>query len=141
MWGTFEIIALLIARLPPGSEATTRDAAEAYRTIPLHPSQWPAAVIRAPDDLYYIDKCLSFGAAPSAGAYSHVADMAAEIFRSEGIGPLDKWVDDHVFFCVRCAHLANYSGSNKCPNVCMFSTKVDTPQHLLTQALTCECIE
>jgi hypothetical protein len=34
-----------------------------------------------------------------------------------------------------------YSGSNKCPNVCMFSTKVDTPQHLLTRVLTCECIE
>jgi hypothetical protein len=34
-----------------------------------------------------------------------------------------------------------YSGSNKCPNVCMFSTKVYTPQHLLTWALTCECIE
>jgi hypothetical protein len=34
-----------------------------------------------------------------------------------------------------------YSGSNKCPNVCMFSTKVDTPQHLLTRALTCEYIE
>jgi hypothetical protein len=34
-----------------------------------------------------------------------------------------------------------YSGSNKCPNVCMFSTKVDTPQHLLTRALMCEYIK
>jgi hypothetical protein len=116
-WGTFEIIALLIARLPPGSEAATRDVAEAYRTIPLHPSQWPAAVIRAPDDLYYINKCLSFGAAPSAGAYGHVADTAAEIFRSEGIGPLDKWVDDHVFFRVRRAHLANYNNSQAAWNL------------------------
>jgi hypothetical protein len=76
---------------------------------PLHPSQWPAAVVRAPDKLYYIDKCLLFGAAPSARAYGHVADAAAEIFRSEGIGPLDKWVDDHVFFCVKWVHLTNYN--------------------------------
>jgi hypothetical protein len=117
MWGTFEIVALLIARLPPGSEAATRDVAEAYRTIPLHPSQWPVVVIRAPDDLYYIDKCLSFGAAPSAGAYGHVADVAVEIFRSEGIGPLDKWVDDHVFFRVRRAHLANYNDSRAAWNL------------------------
>jgi hypothetical protein len=100
---------LLIAHLSPGSEAATRDVAEAYRTIPLHPSQWPAAVVRAPGELYYIDKCLSFGAAPSAGVYGHVADAAAEIFRSEGIGPLDKWVDDHVFFHVKRVHLANYN--------------------------------
>jgi hypothetical protein len=117
MWGTFEIVVLLIARLPPGSEAATRDVAEAYRTIPLHPSQWPVVVIRAPDDLYYIDKCLSFGAAPSAGAYGHVADVAVEIFRSEGIGPLDKWVDDHVFFRVRRAHLANYNDSRAAWNL------------------------
>jgi hypothetical protein len=38
-WGTFKIVALLIARLPPGSEAATRDIAEAYRAIPYtHPS-------------------------------------------------------------------------------------------------------
>jgi hypothetical protein len=117
MWGTFKIVALLIARLPPGSEAVTRDVAEAYRTIPLHPSQWPAAVIRAPDDLYYINKCLSFGAAPSAGAYGHVTDAAAEIFRSEGIRPLDKWVDDHVFFHVRRMHLANYNDSQAAWNL------------------------
>ena len=29
-----------------------------------------------------------------------------------------------------------YSGSKKCPNVCMFSTKGDSPQHPLTRALT-----
>src|SRR5260370_1301733 len=86
---------------PPGSEAAMRDVAEAYRTIPLHPSQWPAMVVRAPHDTYYIDKCLSFRAAPSASTYGHVTDAAAEIFRSNRIGPLDKWVDDHVFFHVR----------------------------------------
>jgi hypothetical protein len=34
IWGTFVTVALLIARLPPGSQASVRDVAEAYRTIP-----------------------------------------------------------------------------------------------------------
>jgi hypothetical protein len=42
----------------------------------------------------------------------------------------------HVFLWI-----FTYSGSNKCPNVCMFSTKFNTPQHLLIWALMCECIE
>jgi hypothetical protein len=41
-WGTFSTVALLITRLPPGSQASIRDTAEAYRTIPAAPSQWPA---------------------------------------------------------------------------------------------------
>ena len=45
-WGKFSVIYDLIARLPPGSEAATRDVAEVYRTILLHPSQWPAGVIK-----------------------------------------------------------------------------------------------
>lgn len=32
-----------------------------------------------------------------------------DIFRSEGIGPLSVWVDDHVFFRVRCTDLAEYN--------------------------------
>jgi len=38
-WGKFSTISLLIARLPPGSQAATRDVAEVYCTIPLHESQ------------------------------------------------------------------------------------------------------
>jgi len=79
-WGKFSVIYLLISRLPPGSEAATRDIAEAYRTIPLHPSQWPAAVVRTSNDEFYVDTCTAFRATPSAGAYRHVADAGAEIF-------------------------------------------------------------
>jgi hypothetical protein len=43
--------------------------------------------------------------------------------------------------CKFCTGPGHYSGSNKCPNVCMFSTKVDTPQHLLIRAPMCECIK
>jgi hypothetical protein len=44
-WGTFAAFSLLCARLPPGSQGGVRDVAEAYRTVPLHPSQWPGTVI------------------------------------------------------------------------------------------------
>jgi hypothetical protein len=80
-WGKFSIIYLLILRLPPGSEVATRDIAEAYCTIPLHPSQWPAAIVRTANDEFYIDTCTAFRATPSAGAYGHIADAGAEILR------------------------------------------------------------
>lgn len=35
-WGTFATLCLVIARLPPGSQAAVQDVAEAYCTIPLH---------------------------------------------------------------------------------------------------------
>lgn len=108
-WGKFSIIYLLISRLPAGSEVATRDVAEAYRTIPLHPSQWPSSVVRVSDSEFCVDTCMAFGAAPSAGAYGHVADAGAEIFRHHGIGPLDKWVDDHLFVRIRREFLAEYN--------------------------------
>lgn len=112
-WGKFSIIYLIIANLPPGSEAATRDVAEAYRTVPLHPSQWPAGVVRVSDSQFCIDTCTAFGATPSAGVYGHVADAGAEIFRSNGIGPLDKWVDDHIFFRIRREYLQQYNDKRK----------------------------
>jgi hypothetical protein len=36
---------------------------------------------------------------------------------------------------------ALYSGSKNCPDVWMFFTKVNNPTHLLTWALTCECMK
>ena len=44
-WGTFMTVALIIARLPPGSQVSVRDVAEAYRTILAMPTQWPGLVI------------------------------------------------------------------------------------------------
>jgi hypothetical protein len=34
-----------------------------------------------------------------------------------------------------------YSGSKNCPDIRMFFTKVNNPAHLLTQALTYECMK
>ena len=112
-WGKFSVIYLLISRLPPGSEVATRDVAEAYRTVPLHRSQWPAAVVRTSHSHGCIDTCVAFGSTPSAGVYGHVSDSGCEILRAHGMGPLDKWVDDHIFFRVRCTFLREYNTSRK----------------------------
>ena len=70
-WGTFYTACSLIHTLPQGSQGATRDVAEAYRTIPLHPSQWPALVVRIADEpaLFAADTSLCFGYGPSAGTY------------------------------------------------------------------------
>ena len=103
-------MALLCARLPPGSQAAVRDVAEAYRTIPLHHSQWPGTVIKAAQhDQYLLDSNAAFGAAPNAGLYGSVADAGADLMRAEGIGPISKWVDDHVYFWIPWHHLDEYN--------------------------------
>lgn len=73
--------------------------AEAYRTIPANPSQWPGLVIHLQmDDQYAINTCNNFGLTSAGGLYGIVADAGADIFRGNRIGPLSKWVDDHIFF-------------------------------------------
>src|SRR6266478_2826003 len=54
-WGTFSTMALCIAQLPPGAQAATRDESEAYRSIPLHLSQWSSTVLRVSEDAFNID--------------------------------------------------------------------------------------
>lgn len=108
-WGTFTLISLLINRLPPGSQLATRDVAEAYRTIPLHHSQWPAAVVRIGEDSFAADTSTCFGVSPSSGAYGVVRDAGNDIMRSKGIGPISAWVDDHVFVRILRVHLEKYN--------------------------------
>lgn len=108
-WGTFDTICTIMRLLPPGSQAATRDIAEAYRTIPLHESQWPAAVVQLPDGEFCVDTCMSFGMGPSAGVYGHVADGGTDLLRAAGLGPLAKWVDDHIFFRIKRKYLLQYN--------------------------------
>ncbi len=102
-------MALCIAQLPPGAQAATRDESEAYRSIPLHLSQWSSTVLRVSEDAFNIDTCLAFGLGPSAGVYGACADAANDIMRAEGIGPIIKWVDDRVFFHIPKASLADFN--------------------------------
>ena len=109
-WGTFSTVALLFSRLPPGSQASVRDVAEAYRTIPVLPTQWPGLVIRLQtDDQFAVNVCNNFGLTSAGGVYGMVADAGADVFRAHGIGPLSKWVDDHIFFRIPRSHLPAYN--------------------------------
>ena len=38
-----------------------------------------------------------------------LADAGADIFRCNGVGPVAKWVDDHIFFRIPCASLQDYN--------------------------------
>jgi hypothetical protein len=105
-WGTFAVISLLLIRLPPDSQLAIRDVKEAYRTIPLDPSQWPGVVVRLDeDDTFAIDTRNLFGLASSSGCYGIVADAGAQLMRKKGMGPISKWVDDHLFARIRCIYL------------------------------------
>jgi hypothetical protein len=70
--------------------------------IPLHESQWPAVVVRISETTACIDTCVAFGASPSCGAYGLI-----------GISPLDKWVNDHLFFRVPRLHLKQNNTARK----------------------------
>ena len=48
-YGTFGTICLIIVCLPPSSQVSICDVAEAYRTIPIKPSQWPGLIIHLQD--------------------------------------------------------------------------------------------
>ncbi|KAL1948034.1 hypothetical protein VTO73DRAFT_12109 [Trametes versicolor] len=108
-WGTFDAFALLCWRLPPGSQGAVRDVSEAYRQMPLHPSQWPGTVVRLGDDSFAVDPCASFGVASHAGAYGYLGDAFADILRFHGIGPIAKWVDDSVFLRILRTHLDDFN--------------------------------
>jgi len=103
-WGTFSTACTLIYSLPPGCQGATRDVAEAYRTIPLHPSQWPALVVRIGENppTFAVDTALCFGYGPSAGTYGALRDASLDVMRAAGIGPIIAWVDDHLF--IRLPH-------------------------------------
>jgi hypothetical protein len=84
--------------------------AEAYRTIPASPSQWPGLVIHLQtEDQFAVNTCNNFGLSSAGGVYGAVADTGADIFRGNGIGPLSKWVDDHIFFRIPRQSLPAYN--------------------------------
>ena len=97
-WGTFSNTCQLLWSVPPGSQGAVRDVAEAYRTIPLRPDNWPGAVVRMPgNDNFGVNICNMFGVRSGGGVYGYPADAGMDIMRAKGIGPISKWVDDHLF--------------------------------------------
>lgn len=112
-WGTFTVTALMLARLPPNSKLATRDVSKAYRRGPIHYTQWPAAVMRTGEDAFCVDTAIGFGSKPSGGCYSNIRDTSLTIIRSKGIGPINPWVDDHLFARILLKHLNNHNKSRQ----------------------------
>ena len=112
-WGTFSTISLIIFRLPPRSQASIRDVAEAYRTIPAHHSQWPGLVMHLREDnSFAANICNNFGLTSAGGTHGLLADAGTDIFQANRIGPLSKWVDDHIFFRIPRCHLDTYNSQH-----------------------------
>lgn len=108
-WGTFSVICYLIWHLPPESQAAVRDVKEAYRTVPIEPSQWPGLVVRLQGkDSFAIDTRNCFGLASGPGCYGKMGDAGADVFRARGI-TVSKWVDDHIFFRIKRVYLQEYN--------------------------------
>jgi len=61
------------------------------------------------DDQFAINVCNNFGLTSARGVYGMVADAGADVFQGNGIGPLAKWVDNHIFFRVPRALLPEYN--------------------------------
>ena len=109
-WGTFATVAIIIARLPPGSQASVCNVAEAYRTIPALPTQRLGLVIHLQaKDQFAVNTCNNFGLSSAGGVYGMVADAGADIFWKQGMGPLMKWVDDHIFFRIPHINISTYN--------------------------------
>lgn len=108
-YSTFPIVCGLLASLPRGSQAAVRDVAEAYRTVPLHPSQWHAFVVRLSENQFAIDSSLCFGFTASGGIYGTIGQAGTDIMRAQGIGPILRWVDDHLFIRLPIAALPTYN--------------------------------
>ena len=113
-WGTFATICFTIHNLPPGSQAAIHDVAEAYRTIPIIPDQWLGLVVKLlGEDTFAINTCNNFGLASAGGIYGELGDATLDIFRAHGIGPVSKWVDDHIFFRILSEHRQAYNAKWK----------------------------
>jgi hypothetical protein len=95
-WDTFGTICFIIYNLSPGSQASV---AKVYHTILVNPNQWPGLVVKLWDpDTYCINTNDNFGLASAGGIYGGIANAGADIFCAQGIGPVSKWVDNHIFF-------------------------------------------
>ena len=110
-WGTFRSVCTLVRNLPPGSQATVRDIAEAYRIIPLHESQWPGVVVRISNEpaQFALNTCNSFGCTTAGGLFGMFGDALADILRVKGIGPILKWVDDFLFLRIPKSFIPTYN--------------------------------
>lgn len=96
-WGTFAQCFFLVAVAPVGTQVAVFDVDSAYRNIPIAPSEQVHFCISWGDQIY-VDHCVAFGSASSAGLFGRVADVFVAIIKAQGAQQVLKWVDDIIFF-------------------------------------------
>lgn len=96
-WGTFAQCYFSVARAPPGTQVAVFDVDSAYRNIPVHPEDQRHFCVSWNNSIY-LDHCVAFGSASSAGLFGRVADCFVAIVQAYGAQQVLKWVDDLIFF-------------------------------------------
>lgn len=96
-WGTFAQCYFLVAKAPAGTQVAVFDVDSAYRNIPVLPAEQPHFCVSW-NGMVYIDHCVAFGSASSAGLFGRVADAFVAIIKAYGAQQVLKWVDDIIFF-------------------------------------------
>lgn len=97
-WGTFAQCYFAVASCPAGTQVAVFDVDSAYRNIPIAPAD-QAQFCVAWKDQVYVNHCVPFGAASSAGLFGRIADAFVAIIQKFGAEQVLKWVDDIIFFC------------------------------------------
>ena len=79
------MVCFTIWSLPPGSQASIRDVAEAYQTIPISPEQWPGLVVKLCDDDQFAINTNNFGLTSAGGVYGFLGNAATDLFCREAL--------------------------------------------------------
>ena len=78
--------------------------------ILIHHDQWPGLVVQLQDkDSFAGNTNNGFGLTSAGGDHGLLADVGTNIFQVNGVSPLSKWVDDHIFFHLPHQHLEAYN--------------------------------
>jgi hypothetical protein len=76
----------------------TLDIEGFHRTAPAHPEHKRWLVVRAPDDSFFVDHCMPFGAASASSNAGMVGNAIADLWEAKGFGPVSKYEDDFTVF-------------------------------------------
>jgi hypothetical protein len=96
-WGFFHNIISIILACPIGTQVATLDVDAAYRQMPVHPDNQVHMVV-AWEGKVWLDHCVPFGATSSNGIFGHCGDAMAHLAEAMGMGPVQKWVNNFIFF-------------------------------------------
>ena len=65
------------------------------------------------EDSFAANMSNNFGLTSAGGTHGLLADAGCDIFHVNGIGPLSKWVDDHIFFCIPRCYINLYNAQRQ----------------------------